>query len=117
MAKCKKILKKKGLQYNMSAYALSCLPQIIDQARSLVPEFLFYPSIALIQLVSISCLPRFNLPSPLGVEVLHLDGGRRHSETEVFVGSDVRHADWFVLDVASRYRLVLMQVKRTRHGF
>lgn len=32
------------------------------------------------------------------------------------MGSDVRHWDWLVLDVACRHRFVLMQVEGTRNG-
>lgn len=53
----------------------------------------------------------------LRVKVLYLNRGRRHSETEVLVGGNVRYVHGFVLDVAGRHRFVLVQLKWAGHVF
>lgn len=47
--------------------------------------------------------------------MFHLYGGRLHSDAEVLVRGDVRHADSFILNFCRRYWFVLVQVEYARH--
>lgn len=75
-------------------------------------------SVLLLVLLSL-CDPirHFSPSMPLRVKVLYLNGGCRHSETEVLVGGNVRYVYGFVLNVASRHRFVLVQLKWAGHAF
>lgn len=94
-------------------WSASIFTQSILYSKCLVSRYCFYYLIILLPLLDFI----YSSPSSSRVEVLHLNGGRGHSEIQVFAGSDVLYCYWFIVDVTGRHCFVLVEIEWTRDRF
>lgn len=114
---------KRGLQYTLHCdkILLSGLHQIIFRQSILYfnclvsSKYCFYYLIILLPLLDLTYKLFFRSSSR--VEVLHLNGGRGHSEIEVFAGSNILYRYWFIVNVTGRHCFVLVEIEWTRDRF